>query len=148
MGLKVNLTLIGDGSKRKDLERLSKSIGVNKSVNFMGSRRDIPKILSELDIFVFSVREDEGFGIAMAEAMISGIPILASKVGSCLEILGNGEYGYFFEQGSHKDLAIKIFEMTKSLNDVNEKVIKAKKYAENTFSIESMADSYLDLLTL
>ena len=101
-----------------------------------------------MDIFVFSVREDEGFGIAMAEAMISGIPILASKVGSCLEILGNGEYGYFFKQGSHKDLAIKIFEMTKSLNDVNEKVIKAKKYAENTFSIESMADSYLDLLTL
>ena len=148
MGVKVNLSLIGDGSKRKDLETLSKSIGVNKLVNFMGSRRDIPKILSELDIFVFSAREDEGFGIAMAEAMISGVPILASKVGSCLEILGNGEYGYFFEQGSHKDLAMKIFEMTKSLSDVNEKVVKAKIYAENTFSIESMADSYLDFLTL
>ena len=40
----------------------------------------------------------------MAEAMIAGIPILASDVGACLEILGNGEYGYFFEKRNPKDL--------------------------------------------
>lgn len=70
MRIKVNLSLIGDGSKRKDLERISKSIGVSKLVNFMGSRRDIPKILLELDIFVFSARENEGFGIAMADSYL------------------------------------------------------------------------------
>ena len=70
MRVKVNLSLIGNGSKRKDLERISKSIGVSKLVNFMGSRRDIPKIPSELDIFVFSAREDEGFGIAMADSYL------------------------------------------------------------------------------
>ena len=75
-------------------------MGLSKLVNFMGSRRDIPKILKELDIFVFSALEDEGFGIAIAEAMIAGIPILASSVGACLEILGNGKYGYFFEKVS------------------------------------------------
>ena len=147
-GIKVNLSIIGDGSKRKDLQKLAQQIGVSKLVNFMGSRRDIPAILSELDIFVFSAREDEGFGIAMAEAMIAGIPILASNVGACLEILGNGEYGYFFEKGNPKDLALKVFEMNNSLINVNNKVLKAKKYAENSFSIKSMSDSYLDFLLL
>ena len=72
MRVKVNLSLIGDSSKRKNLEMSSKSIGVSKLVNFMGSRRDrdIPKILSELDIFVFSAREDEGFGIEMADSYL------------------------------------------------------------------------------
>ena len=146
-GVKVNLSIIGDGSKRKDLEKLTQKMGLSKLVNFMGSRRDIPKILKELDIFVFSALEDEGFGIALAEAMIAGIPILASRVGACLEILGNGEYGYFFEKGNPKDLALKVIEMTNSLKNVNEKVVKAKTYAQNSFSIKSMADSYLECLT-
>ena len=38
--------------------------------------------------------------------------------------------------------------MNKSLSSVNEKVVKAKKYAENTFSIESMADTYFDYLMI
>ena len=38
-------------------------------INFLGSRRDIPEIISKLDIFVFSAKGDEGFGIALAEAM-------------------------------------------------------------------------------
>ena len=147
-GVKVNLSIIGDGSQRKNLEKLAQRIGVSKVINFMGSRRDIPKVLSELDIFVFSALEDEGFGIAMVEAMIAGIPILASDVGACLEILGNGKYGYLFEKGNPKDLTLKVLEMTNSIKNVNEKVLKAKKYAKKCFSIESMADSYFNFLML
>ena len=147
-GLKVNLSIIGDGSKRKELEKLTRKIGVSEVVNFMGSRRDISEILPKLDIFVFSAKEDEGFGIAMAEAMIAGIPILASDVGACLEVLGNGEYGYLFKKGNPKDLALKVFEMKNNLKNVNEKVIKAKKFAENSFSIEKMANSYFEFLSL
>ena len=117
-------------------------------VNFLGARRDIHKILSKLDIFVFSAKEDEGFGIALAEAMVAGIPILASNVGACLEILGNGKYGNFFKKGDPKDLALKVLEMSQNSKFVYEKSLKAKKYAINNFSIENMADSYFDYLML
>lgn len=145
-GLKVNLTIIGDGSQRNNLEELAKSIGVSEITNFVGSRRDIPEVLYKLDIFVFSALKDEGFGIAMVEAMITGVPILASNVGACLEILGNGQYGYFFEKGNPKDLASKVLEMNNNIKSVNEKVFKAKKYAKKYFSIERMADSYFNFL--
>ena len=67
-------------------------------VNFLGSRRDIPDLLSKIDIFVFSVKEDEGFGVALAEAMAAGVPILASDVGACLEILCNGNMVIFLKK--------------------------------------------------
>ena len=117
-------------------------------INFLGARRDIPEIISELDIFVFSAKEDEGFGIALAEAMVAGIPILASNVGSCLEILGNGKYGNFFKKGNPKDLALKVKEMINDSKNIYEKSLEAKKYAVNNFSIEKMAEAYFDYLML
>jgi len=114
----------------------------------LGASRDIHKIISQLDIFVFSAKEDEGFGIALAEAMAAGIPILASNVGSCLEILCNGKYGNFFKKGDPKDLALKVLEMTNNTKSIYEKSLKAKKYAFNNFSIKNMADNYFNYLIL
>ena len=145
-GIEVKLSIIGDGSQRDKLEKLSQEIGVKNKVNFLGSRRDIPKILSGLDIFVFSAKEDEGFGIALAEAMVAGIPILASNAGACIEILKNGEYGYIFEKGNSEDLVSKVLEMKNDMENVKKKILKAKKYAKNSFSIKNMADSYLECL--
>ena len=147
-GLKVILSIIGDGSKRKELEKLTMKLGLESMINFLGASRDIPKILSKLDIFVFSAKQDEGFGIALAEAMVAGVPILASNVGSCLEILDNGKYGKLFKKGDYKDLALKVLEMTIDSRSIYEKSLKARKYAINNFSIEKMADSYFDYLML
>ena len=147
-GLNINLSIIGDGSKRKELEKLSKDLGIELMIKFLGARRDIPKIISQLDIFVFSAKEDEGFGIALAEAMVAGIPILASNVGSCLEILGNGKYGNFFKKGDPKDLALKVLEMTNYPKTIYKKSLKAKKYAIKNFSVEKMSNAYFDYLML
>ena len=146
LGLEVNLFIIGDGSKRKNLEELSLKLGIGERVNFMGSRMDIPNILSKLDIFIFSAKEDEGFGIALAEAMVAGLPILASDAGACLEILNNGEYGYLFKKGNSEDLALKVLQISKDFDNVKNKILKAKKYAKTNFSVKNMADSYLGYL--
>ena len=147
-GIKVICSLIGDGSKRKELEKLSKDLELDSMINFLGACRDIPNILSKLDIFVFSAKEDEGFGIALVEAMVAGIPILASNVGSCLEILDNGNYGKIFKKGDPKDLALKVLEMIHDPKSIYEKSLKARTYAINNFSIEKMANSYFDYLML
>ena len=90
--------MIGDGNQRKELERLTKHLNLSNQVYFLGPITNVSKKLDDIDIFVFSTTKDEGFGIALAEAMVAGIPILASDVGSCFEILGNGRYGNFFKK--------------------------------------------------
>ena len=145
-GLNVNLSIIGDGSQRKVLEKLAKEMGLSKRIFFLGSRRDIPNLLSKLDIFVFSAKEDEGFGIALIEAMAAGIPILASNVGACLEILQYGKYGYLFRNGNPNDLALQVIEMSNDFENVKNKIFMAKKYVNDRFSVKNMADSYFGYL--
>ena len=92
--IKTKLFLIGDGSlKSKLLLKLTKNLKLRNDVQFLGARNDIEKILDKIDIFVFSTTEDEGFGIAMAEAMGKGLPVIASDVGACREILQDGKFG-------------------------------------------------------
>ena len=147
-GLDVRLSIIGDGSQREVLENLAQELGVSEKIIFMGARLDIPNILSKLDIFVFSAKEDEGFGIALIESMSAGIPVLASKVGACLEILDYGKYGYLFKKGDPDDLAKKVLEMSNDFDNVQKKTLIAKKYVNERFSVKNMADSYYRYLML
>jgi len=89
----VELWLVGDGAERARLEHLCEHLGVSGTVKILGRRSDIPELLGQMDIYAFSTTEDEGFGIALVEAMAASLPIVASDVAACREVLGNGEAG-------------------------------------------------------
>ena len=59
----------------------------------MDSRSDIPKLLANADIFALSTTAEEGFGIVLIEAMAAGLPIIATDVPACREVLDNGKAG-------------------------------------------------------
>ncbi len=88
---KCNLILVGDGNKRKYLEGIASELGLNIKKIFIGSKLDIPAILAEADIFAFSTTLSEGFGIALIEAMAARMPIIATDVPACREVLDNGK---------------------------------------------------------
>ena len=75
---KVKLILAGDGELRKDMECYAEELGIKENVYFLGIRKDIDKILNNLDIFIFpSIYE--GLGLVMIEAQSAGIPCLVSE---------------------------------------------------------------------
>lgn len=88
-----NLWIIGDGPLRQTLEAIACDLGISDSVHFLGSRTDVPNLLGQIDTFAFSTTRDEGFGIALIEAMAAGVPIVASDVAACREVLADGEAG-------------------------------------------------------
>ena len=59
---------------------------------------DIIKSAS-LDLFAFSTTDSEGFGIALIEAMAVGLPVIASDVAACREVLADGEAGVLVPAG-------------------------------------------------
>lgn len=89
----ARLRLIGDGPLRKNLENLVKSLGISDNVDFLGTRLDVPEQLAQLDTFVFSTTQKEGFGNVLIEAMAAGIPIIANDVPSSREVLRDGQLG-------------------------------------------------------
>ena len=110
-------------------------------MEFLGSR-DIPKLLAELDLFVFSARPDEGFGIALAEAMAAGLPIVASNVGACREVLDSGRCGLLVEPQSPEALATGIRQVLSDPALALKYASAARERAMRHFSVEVMADAY------
>lgn len=89
----ARLRLIGDGARRPVLVELADSLGISHAVEFLGTKVDVPEQLGALDIFAYATTEDEGFGIVLAEAMAAGVPIVATDIGPCAEVLAEGDAG-------------------------------------------------------
>ena len=96
---KCNLILVGDGNKRAYLESIATDLGLNIKKIFLGSKLDIPLMLAKADIFAFSTTLSEGFGIALIEAMAAKLPIIATDVPACREVLDNGKAGILIPLG-------------------------------------------------
>ena len=96
---KCKLVLVGDGKKKAKLEQMALNLDLDPKEIFIGSRNDIPNILASADIFALSTTEAEGFGIVIIEAMAAGLPIIASDVSACREILDNGNAGILVPTG-------------------------------------------------
>jgi glycosyltransferase involved in cell wall biosynthesis len=105
-------------------------------VHFLGARNDVPDILAELDVFVFSSLH-EGLPIAVSEAMLAGVPIIVSDIEPLLEATANGEYGEVFPVKNAAVLSEKILKLLRD-DDLRKNLAdKALKYARETFSIEA-----------
>jgi glycosyltransferase involved in cell wall biosynthesis len=89
----VQLWLAGEGSQRDRLQGLSASLGLTDAVIFLGSRRDVPALLGQSDVFVFSTTREEGLGTVLIEALAAGLPVVASDVPACHEALAGGRWG-------------------------------------------------------
>ena len=93
---RCQLLIVGEGPARESLEALSRQLGLSDCMVFAGARRDIPRILPLLDLFVLPSLY-EGFGIAILEAMAAGKPVVATAVGGIPEFVVPGETGLLVE---------------------------------------------------
>ena len=103
----VRLTVVGDGSYRKELERLAEGM----DVRFEGFQRHPAKYYADADIFVMPSLGPEGFGIVTMEAMAHGLPCIISDLSVHREITGDGTAAMLFRNGNVEDLRGKLQEL-------------------------------------
>ena len=84
--------LIGGGPLRGELEELRRSLNLDGRVVFAGHCTDVPRVLSAMDVFMLPTRR-EGFGVAFAEAMSMGVPVVGSRIAPLAEIIEEGRTG-------------------------------------------------------
>ena len=116
------LIIVGDGPKRNEIENLAIHLGIEKNVQFLGIRNDIPQLLNASDLFVSSSAW-EGFGIAILEAMLCQKNIVATRTDGAIELLQSN----LVEIGNPVELAKNI---CNSLNSKRKNLIylKAKSF--------------------
>lgn len=100
----ARLVLIGDGRTRGDLESLAARHRLGSSVVFTGYTDRIGDYLAATDIYV-NPTLDEGFGIAVVEAMLAGLPVVLSDQGAHPELIRDGVSGLLYRAGDSDALA-------------------------------------------
>lgn len=107
---KVKFVLIGTGQRRAELEARARSLSIEKHVLFLGSRQDVPRILSCLEISVLPSLA-EGFSNAILESMAAGLPMVATDVGGNREAIIDGETGFIVPPADPDALADRLIRL-------------------------------------
>ena len=81
----------------KNLEELSKDLGIGSITTFYGQQKDVIPFLKQADIFVYPSVCQEVFGISIVEAMAFGIPCISNNIGGIPEIIENEKSGFICE---------------------------------------------------
>ena len=84
----VRFIVIGDGLLRESLEAQSRSLGLDKDVIFVGSRKDPENFYPALDVVALTSR-NEGTPLTLIEAMANERPVVATRVGGVVDLLGD-----------------------------------------------------------
>ena len=95
----ARLLLVGEGPYRPVIERLIEQHGLTGRVLLLGQRNDIPALLRGADIFLFCSRT-EGLPNAVLEAMAAGLPVVATDVPGCRDLITTGQSGYLVPVGA------------------------------------------------
>jgi len=92
-GVEVELRLAGDGPTLKKMQELAVELGLDRQVHFLGHVADVPRFLSELDLFVLPSTAFEGLPVCLLEAMSMRVPVVATAVAGTPEIIRDGVTG-------------------------------------------------------
>ncbi len=107
----VALVVVGSGPRLVDLVGMARRSGLEDRVRFCSkvSDDDLPRYLALADVFAFpSQNRLEGFGLVVAEAMASGIPVVVSDLPGVREVIDEGKEGLLVEPLLASDLASKV----------------------------------------
>lgn len=140
----VELVIIGDGPLKDKLTAQVKQLRLESRVKFLGSRRDIPELLQQLDVFVLC-SIDEGMPISLLEAMAAGLPVVATSVGGNREIIIENETGLLIPPQNPEALAEAMLRILTNEPLASAMSKEAVRVVAERFSINKMVQGYTSL---
>lgn len=140
----LKLVLVGDGPERARLEALVQALRLEALVRFTGYR-DPGDLLGVMDLYV-NPCVDEGFGIAVVEAMLAGLPVVIANAGSHPELIVDGYTGFLFQPGDPEKLATQLRWLIDNPTEARLMGERARIHAQRNFSPNRFLTGYLDAM--
>lgn len=122
----VRLWIVGDGAIRQDLERLAISLEIDDKVVFHGFKDDPRSLIERADIFVLPSLS-EGHPVSLIEAMIAGLPCIATKVGGAAEIIIDNVNGWLIDPKDEQQIISVLLKATDSTHMARLKMAERAK---------------------
>jgi glycosyltransferase involved in cell wall biosynthesis len=144
-GFPARVMLVGDGPRRADHEALAAKLGISSRVEFVGRRLDVPELLGQSDVFVHCTHT-EGLGVALLEAMAASVPVVATDLAACREVLDGGRCGLLVPPGDAAAVAAAIRRLAEDERLRAQLVEAAKNRVRVHYDCGTQARSYLERL--
>jgi sugar transferase (PEP-CTERM/EpsH1 system associated) len=143
-GKRMRLVMIGDGPLRDRVEAVLAAAGLRAAAWLPGERPDVPDVLRGLDCFVLPSLA-EGVSNTILEAMATGLPIVATRVGGNPELVESGVSGRIVPAGDSNEMASAILAYFDDRATARKHARAARETALQRFSLDRMVRDYLSL---
>lgn len=137
----ATLLCVGGGPLLEETRERARRMGLAERVIFTGYTEDVAGSLARMDLFVLCSRL-EGFPNVLVQAMSMGIPVVASAVGGCLEIVENGEDGLLFPVGDADAFLRAVGSLLDDRDRAAAMAARGRARVEREFTLPRMVENY------
>ena len=144
--LDVELKIIGTGSYEEQLKNRAAELGLSSRVTFTGfiTRDSLPEHYRQAELFALP-SQVESFGLVFAEAMASGLPIVATRVGGIPELIHTGEEGILVESANPAEIRAALETLMANRAQLSAMGLAGRRRIEEKYTWEKIAQAYLDI---
>jgi glycosyltransferase involved in cell wall biosynthesis len=140
----LRLWMVGDGSERARLERLTIELDIGECVTFWGQQLDVAPFFSAADIFIMSSKS-EGLPVSLLQAFSLGLPAIVTDVGGMAEVVRIAKAGLTVSATDPAGMAAAILQLAHSDAERKQFSKKAEDAFHARFTLNTMVDAYMDL---
>jgi len=140
----VHVILIGEGALEERLRLEAARLGIQRRLHLLGFSEQIPELLKGLDLFVLPSL-NEGMGRALVEAMASGLPCVATRVGGVVDLIQDGITGLLVPSQDEMALSKAIQNLMKNPQKRASLGTLARQWVGETYSREYMVNRIASL---
>jgi colanic acid/amylovoran biosynthesis glycosyltransferase len=147
-GESVTATIVGDGPRRAALERLAQQLGIANLITFAGtvSQDDIGGYYKSADVFCLPSFV-EGLPVVLLEAMVFGLPVVASHITAIPELVEDGRSGVLVPPGRADLLADALHLLLADPGRGAELAAEARRRLDSEFQLNASADRLYELMS-
>ena len=138
--------VVGTGPLEADLRQLAQRLGIGSQIHWRKEDNDPRKIYEALDVFALSSHY-EGLPYALLEAMAMALPVVATRVTGCLDVIADGETGLLAPRGDPAALADRILQLLRDPQEAQRLGTNAREAVKRDLSIERFLDKTSRLYT-
>jgi glycosyltransferase involved in cell wall biosynthesis len=142
----ISYYLVGYGPLEQEIRSMAENLNIMNRIKIFINPANIPDILNECDIYL-STSLFEGLSNSIMEAMVAGLPVIATDVGDNKYLVKDGFNGYLVPCRDKNMIVTKLEYLMESREARNEFGYNSRSIIEKEFSKEKLLQNYLELFS-
>lgn len=142
----THFVFVGDGPLAPALRETIAGFKLERRVHLAGLRRDVASVLNDMDILVSS-SHSEAMPLAVMEAMASGLPVVATRVGGLPDMIDQGESGWLVAPNDFEEIATRVHQILATPGELARMGAAARRRAVDKMTLSDTVDRMAALMT-